>query len=72
MINFILLNLKSIFNALTAVFALFILNKNNKLSNQVDNLKETVEIKNKVIDVLRNGKNTDLNGNIKRMRNKKL
>lgn len=72
MINFILLNLKSIFNALTGLFALFILNKNNKLSNQTDNLKETVKIKNKVINVLRSAKNTDLNGNIKRMRNKKL
>jgi hypothetical protein len=72
MINFILLNLKSIFNALSGLFALFILDKNNKLSNQNDNLKETVKIKNKVINVLRSAKNTDLNGNIKRMRNKKL
>ena len=79
MINFILSNLKSIGLGIWGVFTLYILGKNSKLSKQNDKLNldvkeqaKTIEIKDKVINVVQNTKSTDIDGNIKRMRNQKL
>ena len=79
MINFILSNLKTIGLGIWGVFTLYILGKNSKLSKENDSLNldvkeqaKTIEIKDKVINVVQNTKSTDIDGNIKRMRNQKL
>jgi lysozyme len=79
MVNFLLSNLKSIGLSIWGVFTLYILGKNSKLSKQNDELNldvkeqsKTIEIKDKVINVVQNTKPTDIDGNIERMRNKKL
>ena len=79
MINFILSNLKSIGLGIWGVFTLYILGKNSKLSKDNNNLNlslkeqsKNIEIKDKIINVVQNTKSTDIDGNIKRMRNQKL
>lgn len=77
--TFLLSNLRSIGFAIWGIFTLYILGKNSKLSKKNDKLNldvkeqsKTIEIKDKVISVVQNTKDTDIDGNIKRMRNKKL
>lgn len=79
MINFLVSNLKSIGLGIWGIFTLYILGKNSKLSKKNDKLNldvkeqaKTIEIKDKVINVVQNTKPTDIDGNIKRMRNQKL
>ena len=79
MFNFLLSNLRSIGLGIWGVFTLYILGKNSKLSKQNDALNsdikeraKTIEIKDKVINVVQNTKPTNLNGNIERMRSQKL
>lgn len=79
MINFILSNLRSIGFGIWGIFTFYILGKNSKLSKQNDNLNldiidqtKTIEIKDKVINVVQNSKYTDFNGNLERMRQNKL
>lgn len=79
MFNFLLSNLRSIGLGIWGVFTLYILGKNSKLSKQNDELNldvkeqaKTIEIKDKVINVVQNTKDTNLNGNIERMRKNKL
>ena len=77
--SFLLGNLKSIGIGIWGIFTLYILGKNSKLSKKNDELNldvkeqtKTIEIKDKVINVVQNTKPTDIGSNIKRMRNKKL
>ena len=77
--SFLLGNLKSIGLGIWGIFTLYILGKNSKLSKKNDELNldvkeqtKTIEIKDKVINVVQNTKPTDIGSNIKRMRNKKL
>lgn len=77
--SFLLSNFKTIGLGIWGVFTLYILGRNSKLSKQNDELNldvkeqaKTIEIKDKVIHVVQNTKDTNLNGNIERMRNKKL
>jgi len=77
--NFLLSNLKSISLGIWGVFTLYILGRNSKLSKQNDELNldvkeqaKTIEIKDKVINVVQNTKPTDIDGNIKRMQKNKL
>lgn len=79
MINFVLSNLRSIGLGIWGVFTLYILGKNSKLSKQNDELNldvkeqaKTIEIKDKVINVVQNTKPTNIDGNIERMRKNKL
>lgn len=79
MVNFILSNLRSIGLGIWGVFTLYILGKNSKLSKQNDALNsdikeqaKTIEIKDKVINVVQNTKPTNIDGNIERMRKNKL
>ena len=64
-----------IFSFLSLVF--FFRNKslsreNNELKKASMNLRKTIEIKEKVIDVRKNNKPTDIDGNLERMRQEKL
>ena len=77
--SFLLSNFKTIGLGIWGVFTLYILGKNSKLSKQNDELNldvkeqaKTIEIKDKVINVVQNTKDTNLNGNIERMRKNKL
>jgi len=77
--NFLLSNLNSISLGIWGVFTLYIFGRNSKLSKENDNLNidikeqaKNIEIKDKVINVVQNTKSTDIDGNIKRMRNQKL
>ena len=79
MINFLLGNIKNIGYAVAAFFTVYILKRNKDLSLENNNLTKDnltkdkiVEIQDKVINVVQNTKPTDIDGNIKRMRNKKL
>lgn len=72
-------NFKSIGLGIWGIFTLYILGRNSKLSKQNDGLNsdikeqaKTIEIKDKVINVVQNTKSTNIDGNIKRMCNKKL
>ena len=64
---------------LLGLFSLFLLGRNSRLSKQNQRLnsnlqgqKQTIEIQKKVINVAKNTKPTDIDGNIERMRKNKL
>ena len=79
MFSFIFANIKSIGAGLLGLFMLYIMGKNSKLKKENDDLNVTVldqakniELKGEIIDVVKTVKSTDVTGNVKRMRDKKL
>ena len=79
MFSFLFANVKSIGAGLLGLFMLYVMGKNSKLKKENDDLNITVldqakniELKGEIIDVVKTTKPTDVTGNIKRMRNKKL
>lgn len=79
MFNFLFSKLQNIGIAILGIFSLFLLGRNSKLSKKnrelnsaISNQSNVIEIQKKVINVTKNSKPTDINGNIERMRNGKF
>lgn len=79
MFSFIFANIKSIGAGLLGLFMFYVLGKNSKLKKENDDLNTTVlnqakniEVKGEIIDVVKTTKPTNITGNVKRMRDKKL
>ena len=75
MFSFLFANIKSILTTIMAVFTLYLVGRNSKLSKQNDTLNEdimeqskNIEVKKEVINALREIKDLDINGNVERMR----
>ena len=79
MLNIILSNLKTVFSVITGIIVFILYGKNSKLKKendelikQLENSDELIDTQKKVINVTKNTKPTDINGNIERMRQDKL
>jgi len=77
--SFLLKKVETTGLAILAVVSLFLLGRNSRLSkknkalNNINtNQNKTIEIQKKVINVAKNTSSTDIDGNIKRMRERKL
>lgn len=79
MFSFIFANIKSIGAGLLGLFMFYVLGKNSKLKKENDDLNTTVlnqakniEVKKEIINVIQKTKSSNISGNVKRMRDKKL
>ena len=79
MFNIILSTLKTVFSVITGIIVFILYGKNSRLKKendelikQLENSDELIDTQKKVINVTKNTKPTDINGNIERMRQNKL
>lgn len=79
MLNILFSNIKTVFAFLAGICAFVLFGKNSRLKKENDKLvdqvrtsDELVKIQKKVINVAKNNKPTDIDGNIERMRERKL
>ena len=77
--SFLFTQIEKIGLAILGVFSLFLLGRNSRLSKQNKSLSsdlqgqsQIIDIQKKVIDVTKNTKPTNLDGNLERMRKDKL
>lgn len=79
MLSYLFQKIEKIALAALGIFSLILVSRNSKLSRQNKRLNranelqnKTIEIQKKVINVAKNTSSTDIDGNIKRMHERKL
>ncbi len=79
MTTFVLSNLKAVAIGVWGIFTLYILGRNSRVVKENDQLNyiikdqaKIIETKKEIINAIKQTRATDIGGNIKRMRDKKL